>query len=70
VPALSLGLAHAAPTVRGHAAWALGQIGGEGARAALLAARTRETDADTVEEMERALGQLSGMDAPEGRVHA
>jgi epoxyqueuosine reductase len=70
VPALSLGLAHAAPTVRGHAAWALGQIGGEEARAALLAARARETDADTVEEMERALGQLSGMDAPEGRVHA
>ena len=70
VPALSLGLAHAAPAVRGHAAWALGQIGGEGARAALLAARARETDADTVEEMERALGQLSRMGAPEGRVHA
>ncbi len=45
VPALVSLLADDEPLVRGHAAWALHQIGGEVARAALAAARATETDA-------------------------
>jgi epoxyqueuosine reductase len=67
VPALTRALGHVEPAVRGHAAWALGRIGGEEARAALLAARSREGDACTLEEMARALTELSTMEATEGR---
>src|SRR5262245_44691746 len=45
LPPLAEALGHADPTVRGHAAWALGRIGGEGAHAALLDARDGEADA-------------------------
>jgi epoxyqueuosine reductase len=69
VPALSRALGDVAPAVRGHAAWALGRIGGDEARAALLAARSREDDAGAVEEMERALTQLATMETTEGRKH-
>ena len=48
-------LADAEPLVRGHAAWALGEIAGRDARAALDAARTRESDAFVREEIESAL---------------
>jgi epoxyqueuosine reductase len=70
VPALAGALEHADPTVRGHVAWALGRIGGAPARAALVAARTREADAGAREEIDRALGEASRTGAPEGRVRA
>jgi epoxyqueuosine reductase len=69
VPALTRALGHVEPAVRGHAAWALGRIGGEGARAALRVARSREGDAGAGEEMERALAQLSPTETTEGRMH-
>lgn len=43
------------PLVRGHAAWAVGRIGGQEARAALRAARTQEWDGDVAREIELAL---------------
>jgi epoxyqueuosine reductase len=70
VSALTRALGHVEPAVRGHAAWALGRIGGEEARAALLAARSREGDPGTLEEMTRALTQLSMMETTEGRIHS
>ena len=42
------------PLGRGHAAWALGQIGGEEARQALRQAEARETDPTVREEIQRA----------------
>jgi epoxyqueuosine reductase len=45
VPALATALADAEPLVRGHAAWALGRLGGAAARAHLDWAVRRETDA-------------------------
>jgi epoxyqueuosine reductase len=45
VPALTGALNDAEPLVRGHAAWALGRLGGTRARAALDAALSREADA-------------------------
>jgi epoxyqueuosine reductase len=59
VPALCEALGHAEPTVRGHAAWALGRIGGAVAWSALLAAREREADAQVLGEVERALAEVS-----------
>jgi epoxyqueuosine reductase len=59
VPALS----HADPTVRGHAAWALGRLGGAGAGTALRSARVREADAGVRQEIEHALGQAVGRPA-------
>jgi epoxyqueuosine reductase len=67
VPALTEALGRPEPTVRGHAAWALGRIGGTGARAALLAARAREDDAGVLGEIERALSETVAAGAPEGR---
>jgi epoxyqueuosine reductase len=43
------------PTVRGHAAWALGRIGGPSTRDTLLRARDRECDSKTRSEIEYAL---------------
>ena len=45
VPALVRGLDDPEPLVRGHAAWALGRLGGAAARAALTYGLSRETDA-------------------------
>jgi epoxyqueuosine reductase len=45
VPALAGALDDPEPLVRGHAAWALGRLGGTGARAALDQALSREADA-------------------------
>jgi epoxyqueuosine reductase len=58
VPALCQALARdAEPLVRGHAAWALGQIGGPEARAALLAASATEADLYVTEEISAALAE-------------
>ena len=59
VPALAESLAgDPEPLVRLHAAWALGQIGGEAARRALLEARQDERDTTVLEEIESALEHL------------
>ena len=47
----------ASPIVRGHAAWALGRIGGADAVAALEDARSLETDTSALEEIAAALGE-------------
>jgi epoxyqueuosine reductase len=39
------------PLVRGHAAWAIGRIGGEEARRALLRASRGERDREVIEEI-------------------
>lgn len=49
------------PLVRGHAAWALGEIEGEEARAALEEALEKETDGGCREEIWHALGSSSSM---------
>ncbi len=48
-------LGDAEAIVRGHAAWALGRLGGRHARQALEGARRRETEGSVRDEMERAL---------------
>ncbi len=55
VPALTAALGHESSLVRGHAAWALGVIGGEAARAALRSAQATETDESVQEELTAAL---------------
>jgi epoxyqueuosine reductase len=55
VPPLSALLKDVSPLVRGHAAWALGRIGGGVARAALRAALANETDAEAHTELTLAL---------------
>ncbi len=57
VPALMRALWSATPLVRGHAAWALGRLGGDDARAALQARLADEDDAWVVEEIRAALEQ-------------
>lgn len=51
VPALITLLADQEPLIRGHAAWALGQIGGRVAETAVAQARRRETDPAVLREM-------------------
>lgn len=61
VPTLAQALAEdAKPVVRGSAAWALGRIGGNEARAALERARAMEKDVDVLKEIELALAKLTG----------
>jgi epoxyqueuosine reductase len=55
VPALSIALDDGEPLVRGHAAWALGRLGGVAALAHLELALRRETDAWVRDECEQAL---------------
>jgi epoxyqueuosine reductase len=55
VPALIAALHDAEPLVRGHAAWALGQLGGEQARQALEDALQSEDDAEVQNEIRCAL---------------
>jgi len=55
VPALAIALADAESLVRGHAAWALGRLGGMAARAHLAQALRRETDAWVRDECAQAL---------------
>jgi epoxyqueuosine reductase len=58
VQALEKALTHSEPLVRGHAAWALGQISAGGARAALLKALREEEDTLVGEEIRLALQAL------------
>jgi epoxyqueuosine reductase len=55
VPALIQALNDAEPLVRGHAAWALGRIGGEEARQALMDRLRQEEDAEVRQEIVYAL---------------
>jgi epoxyqueuosine reductase len=55
VPALARALAEGEPVVRSHAAWALGRIGGEGAREALEGAFAAEADEAVRNEVRTAL---------------
>src|SRR2546421_10107571 len=55
VPALAIGLDGGEARVRGHAAWALGRLGGTAARAHLEEALRRETDAWVRDECAQAL---------------
>lgn len=57
VPALSRLLHDPEPLVRGHAAWALGRIGGEEARAWVQGALAAEMDGEVRGEMAAALGE-------------
>lgn len=58
VGVLSESLRHAEPLVRAHVAWALGEIAGESARAALEQALGDETDTAVRGEIEAALRQI------------
>jgi epoxyqueuosine reductase len=55
VPALTDTLHHDEPLVRGHAAWALGRIGGPNVKSALKQALDTEKDKDVREELGLAL---------------
>ncbi len=63
VPALDRALASGTPAVRRHAAWALGRIAGDEARAALAAAQRRESDPSVAAEVEVALA-AAGTERP------
>lgn len=58
VPALIQALNDTEALVRGHAAWALGRIGGEAARQALLARLEQEEDTEVRQEIHYALSML------------
>jgi epoxyqueuosine reductase len=63
IPALIEALGDAEPLVRGHAAWALGQLGGPQAHAALAAALVSDADPSVRAEVQQALaaiGETSG----------
>lgn len=60
VPALIEALHHEEPLVRGHAAWALGQLGGEQARQALVETLESEQDAEVQQEVLCALESGKG----------
>ena len=55
VPALVAALRDGEPLVRGHAAWALGKLGGLEAGHSLEAAQAREEDSQVLEEIEAAM---------------
>ncbi len=59
VPALARALDDHEPLIRGHAAWALGRIGGAAAREALLTRQTLEEDAWVCEEIALAFDESS-----------
>jgi epoxyqueuosine reductase len=60
VPELARALRDPDPTVRGHVAWALGQLGGPAADGALREALAREADEGAREEIDRALARTDG----------
>src|SRR5437016_8702701 len=64
VAALSIALNDGEPLVRGHAAWALGRLGGTAARAHLELALRRETDAWVRDECAQALQSCGPLVVP------
>jgi epoxyqueuosine reductase len=60
VPALRRALVKGEPMVRGHAAWALGRIGGPDAAEALAQAASLEADPEVLEEIAAAGLELAG----------
>lgn len=64
VPALARALATGESLVRGHAAWALGRLGGDAARDAVVAAHKTETDPWVLEEITLALDGLEEASNP------
>ncbi len=58
VPALIDVLHDDEPLIRGHAAWALGRIGGEQAKQALQDALPTETDTEVQKEIQCALAEF------------
>lgn len=58
VPVLSLALSDPTPSVRGHAVWALGEIGAPESFSALEALASSEADPFVLAELEEALGRL------------
>jgi epoxyqueuosine reductase len=60
VPTLEAALQDAEPLIRGHAAWALGRIGGRRAHDVLQHALSSERDPDVREEMIAALAEVTG----------
>ncbi|MBI2871817.1 MAG: tRNA epoxyqueuosine(34) reductase QueG [Chloroflexi bacterium] len=67
VPALTRALQHGEPLVRGHAAWALGRIGGGAARRALEQSLVREENIYVRQEIEAALGESAVAAVSSGR---
>ena len=64
VPTLTAALDDPEPLVRGHAAWALGRLGGSAARAALEGALSREVDAEVRDECALALQECGPLAVP------
>jgi epoxyqueuosine reductase len=62
LPALQVASGDSEPLIRGHAAWALGRIGGLSARYVLQTALRTERDADVQEEIRAALAELAAGD--------
>lgn len=60
IPPLVEALHDEEPLIRGHAAWALGQLGGDRARQALAEATEQERETAVLAEMEKALRAIDG----------
>jgi epoxyqueuosine reductase len=58
IPALMTLLDDGSPFIRGHAAWAIGQIPGASAKRLLSDQRQRETDAEVIREISQTLDEL------------
>ncbi|GIX07373.1 MAG: hypothetical protein KatS3mg115_1776 [Candidatus Poribacteria bacterium] len=63
LPILKKALEDPEPLVRGHAAWAIGQIGGPEAQALLEAAQSQESDPSVLEEIQAALREIASRSA-------
>lgn len=59
IPALAHALMNSESLVRSHAAWALGQIGGDGASNVLTSSKETEQDAEVLEEIELAIDHIN-----------
>jgi len=68
VPALAAALADDQPLIRGHAAWALGRLGGAAARNALALALRREADSWVRDECQLAIEECGPLAVPLGGV--
>jgi epoxyqueuosine reductase len=64
VPALTSALESDSALVRGHAAWALGRIGGNEAKLALRSALGKPQEGEVIEELKDALNQLAAVAKP------